>query len=59
MVGVAVHFATNAWLLKDVHALQQLWLLHANLAGERGEFFVVTELAELRVEVVHGVTKFV
>ena len=56
---MAVHFATDARLLKDVHALQKLWFLHANLIGQRCKFFVVTELAELRVEVVHGMAQFV
>ncbi len=56
---MAVHFATDSRLLKDVHTLQKFWFLHANLIGQRCEFFVVAELAELRVEVVHGMAQFV
>ncbi len=54
-----MNFATDAWLLKDVHALQQFWFGHTDLLGNGCELLRVAESAELWVKVMHGMAELV
>ena len=54
-----MYLSLSSGLLKDVHRLQKPWRAHSNLLGKCTKFFGVAKCAELGVQVVHCVAKFV
>ena len=58
-VLVAGHFAADEGVLEDVHALQQQGVNQSQFARKPCKSRIAAEGAEYRIEVVHGVAKFV